>query len=469
MKEMREKMNNKIRLLEINVKNLKNLKNGTITFSSYNNIKKGAFDFEKSDIVGIYGQNGSSKSSVVNAFSILKRLFTNNPISSSFSEYISKDESFLEISLTMYYNYLDNHYIYTYMVKMEKVDNAIFIASESLTYRKYINDKWSNKKALFEIRRNVSLSKFITPITNLNLLLKKDKDAFSKLLVLKGQKEINNCSFLLSKEFGKILQDSDEFCEFAKFIESINLYSIHSFHLYENREITQINNLDLIPIMYRRSNDTLSNISINLFQEGFFLNSYRGLLQKYVEEINEVLSKLVKGFKLDFIDLGSTIDEKGNACFKYLFVSKKEDYHIPLYLESDGIKKIISILVSFVDTFNNPFAILIIDEFDSGIFEYLLGVILSVFKSKGEGQLLFTSHNLRALEVIKDDIVFTTTNELNRFTKLPYVKPSNNLRNVYLRDIYLDNTDQLVNRPDEYEIYRALVKAKEICEDENEE
>ena len=38
------------------------------------------------------------------------------------------------------------------------------------------------------------------------------------------------------------------------------------------------------------------------------------------------------------------------------------------------------------------------------MFEYLLGNILSVFKERGKGQLLFTSHNLRALEVIKDNI-----------------------------------------------------------------
>ena len=114
-----------------------------------------------------------------------------------------------------------------------------------------------------------------------------------------------------------------------------------------------------------------------------------------------------------------------------------------------------------VDAFNNPFAILIIDEFDSGIFEFLLGSILSVFKNKGTGQLMFTSHNLRALEVIKDNIVFTTNDDENRFIKMSYVAKTNNLRKKYLRDLYLGELN-LSNPIDEYEIYRALKDAGDL-------
>ena len=36
-----------------------------------------------------------------------------------------------------------------------------------------------------------------------------------------------------------------------------------------------------------------------------------------------------------------------------------------------------------------------IDELDSGIYEYLLGECLEVMQDKAKGQLIFTSHNLR--------------------------------------------------------------------------
>ena len=55
------------------------------------------------------------------------------------------------------------------------------------------------------------------------------------------------------------------------------------------------------------------------------------------------------------------------------------------------------------------------DELDAGISEVLLGTLLHTIEETGKGQLIFTSHNLRPLEVLsKDNIVFTTTNPSNR-------------------------------------------------------
>lgn len=36
---------------------------------------------------------------------------------------------------------------------------------------------------------------------------------------------------------------------------------------------------------------------------------------------------------------------------------------------------------------------------NGGIFEYLLGELLNIISEKGKGQLIFTSHNLRPLEI----------------------------------------------------------------------
>lgn len=63
-------------------------------------------------------------------------------------------------------------------------------------------------------------------------------------------------------------------------------------------------------------------------------------------------------------------------------------------------------------------------------------VILSGLEAHGKGQLIFTSHNLRPLEVLKkEDIVFTTSSPDNRYLRLKGVAQSNNLRNVYFREI----------------------------------
>ena len=82
--------------------------------------------------------------------------------------------------------------------------------------------------------------------------------------------------------------------------------------------------------------------------------------------------------------------------------------------------------------YNNENILVAIDELDAGIFEYLLGEILEILSKNARGQLIFTSHNLRALEKLnKDLVIFTTTNPENRYIGLNSIKGMSNLRDFY--------------------------------------
>ena len=64
-----------------------------------------------------------------------------------------------------------------------------------------------------------------------------------------------------------------------------------------------------------------------------------------------------------------------------------------------------------------------VDELDSGIYEYLLGECLEVMQDKAKGQLIFTSHNLRPLEILENDsLLYTTVNPENCYIKSTYIK-----------------------------------------------
>ncbi len=77
-----------------------------------------------------------------------------------------------------------------------------------------------------------------------------------------------------------------------------------------------------------------------------------------------------------------------------------------------------------------------IDELDSGIYEYLLGECLEVMQDKAKGQLIFTSHNLRPLEILENDsLLYTTVNPENCYIKSSYIKNTQNTRLSYLRTI----------------------------------
>ena len=114
-----------------------------------------------------------------------------------------------------------------------------------------------------------------------------------------------------------------------------------------------------------------------------------------------------------------------------------------------------------VAAYNNPSVTIAIDEMDSGIFEYMLGELLAIMKDSAKGQLIFTSHNLRPLEVLPyKNLLFTTVNPENRFAKLEGISGNNNLRDSYFRSIVLGNgTDAYYDATDTFNIEQALFEA----------
>ena len=115
----------------------------------------------------------------------------------------------------------------------------------------------------------------------------------------------------------------------------------------------------------------------------------------------------------------------------------------------------------FIFAFNRADTTVVIDELDSGIFEFLLGELLLAFQEAGKGQLVFTSHNLRPLEVLnKRFLYFSTTNAENRFIQLKGIHANNNLRMTYFRDLLIDEQDeQLYDVARRHRIIAALGEA----------
>ena len=164
-----------------------------------------------------------------------------------------------------------------------------------------------------------------------------------------------------------------------------------------------------------------------------------------VPYLNIVLESIVPGLN---IELRAGEPDQDGICRTQWYSIRKcpdgsVDYSIPLANESHGVQRIVGWAMLLVNVYNDSDFIAVIDEIDAGIFEYLLGEILDIIESEGRGQLVFTSHNLRPLEMLdKNSVVFTTTNPENRYIRLKNVKPTNNLRDMYFRAITLDNQDE---------------------------
>ncbi len=165
-----------------------------------------------------------------------------------------------------------------------------------------------------------------------------------------------------------------------------------------------------------------------------------------ISKLSLVVSRIIPELTLTINNLGARyVEDKELNSIEILAI--RDGVTIPLKYESDGIRRLISILSPLIGVYNDPSIILAVDEIDSGIFEYLLGEIFQVFSDYSKGQLIFTSHNLRPLEVLPARfLVFTTANAQNRYTALEK-RGNTNLRDKYFRSITLGT--------DGDEIYRS--------------
>lgn len=175
-----------------------------------------------------------------------------------------------------------------------------------------------------------------------------------------------------------------------------------------------------------------------------------------------VLFTIIPGMRIDIYNYGKQLMDSGEDGYRVELVSVRENMPpIPIRMESEGIIKIISILNVLIQAFGDASVCLAIDELDAGIFEYMLGELLDIFNKSAKGQLIFTSHNLRALEMLdKDSIMFSTANPDRRYIRMKNIKASNNLRDMYLRGITLGGQDEVIyEETDSLRIARAFRKA----------
>ena len=472
-----------VRVLKFKINNIKNLRNGTIEFTSLKKINQNNFIFDSSDVIGIYGPNGSSKTAVVNAFRILKDIIvsrnSNNKRNSYLDRFneievydlINKEEKEAILEVTYFVITKSKEYFeVTYEVTIGKddINKKAFIKKEKLSYRKFNKElnKFNSKVTLIDVDLYSNESKaFIKPDKFVNSLKSKNKDYMFTLQRLAAISSSNNYSFIFNEIFFDELKKNEDYNDIVEVLIKINTHARHSMHIYDNKEISKIAANDIFPLFIKDEYDNEVNSivgSFGLFKESIMPLDFKEPIKKYFKEIDIVINKIIPSMHVEMVELGNVILDNGSKGFKCDVLSVRDNVKIPLRLESDGIKKIISLISSLVEIFNNPYSILVVDEFDSGIFEYLLGEILKVIKEEGKGQFLFTSHNLRALEVIKDSIIFSSLDENDRFITYPRISKTENLRNHYLRDLFLGNNEKFSNEIDSYDIMDAFERAGEI-------
>lgn len=475
----------------------------TLELENFKNVKYGKIDFKEdresgdiSNILGIYGQNGSGKTSVINALYLFRMVISGQPLNPNFCNFISCDAKSAGISLE--FRMIDKTEIYRVIYKFElrktyksgafsqdlsteydKIlefnqnkgasieddkDITVEVFREKLTYSKLEDNQWRKSITIVDYDMDDNDYTF-RPIKNYKEAAN-STDKKVRFGIAKGLSQENSTSFIFNpKTFSLLLTSFAKTSpQNSKIMAILRNFAIFNLFVIQNDELGAITSNRMIPISFMLENKKVNmrgSIGLNLFDVSVIDMDKFETVNKILNQINVVLNTLVPKLKIEIKNYGKETLNNSKEAFKVELLSVKNGRKIPLKYESEGIKKIISILSVLIGMYNNENILVAIDELDAGIFEYLLGEILEILSKSAKGQLIFTSHNLRALEKLnKELVVFTTTNEHNRYISLNNTKTGNNLRDFYYRGIMLGGQkENLYDETNKYEINYAFRKA----------
>jgi len=496
-----------IRISKIRIENFKGVKYGEIDLKHG---KKSFTPASKSDILGIYGQNGSGKTAVIEAIKLMKSLVSGDTFTrlssideneyiqfSQYAEWINKDSD--HAHFVFQFDYIENdetkrtiEYSFSigrlqesvsYVNRMKAYGELTQSLYESFLFKHsetvgFIFDEVLSMGGQFEGKKMKmqpiidasDMNCLFTPASKMKYIVggltNEEKQALAEL---KPSMSVRGYSFIFSILFSVLPND------YAKTMRRVRYFARNELSIIGNDGLNMFDskstfNDEVFPIYSPDRKYSFSFIDSTLMYD-----SQVDHLKECIKSINPVLDSVIPGIKLEVetedplpnqkneVVIDEMTDEDGSFSgdlFVDLYVEKNGN-RVPYRSESIGTRRLISEISMFVDAYNNPKKTLVIDEFDSGIFEFLLGELLQIFEESGKGQFIFTSHNLRPLEVLdKKCICFTTTNPNNRYYRLKNIGQTNNLRSTYFREIILgDQDEELYNSTKKHKLMAAMKRA----------
>lgn len=421
---------------------------------------------DKAEILGIYGQNGSGKTAIVDALYFLQKVMIGVDLDQSLEDYMDMDSDTAEIFADFNIFMDDIVFEIGYRLSLSREEKEVVISRETLSAAKNENGIRTNKTVFMDYQRDQANAIF-KPQKRLDEILEENKEIKTDLIVARKMAEKSNCSYIFGESSREIFcrEYKNGFQQFSVIISSLFEFALKDLFVIRNTHSGVISANFVLPMAFRIENDNIGakgDFAVSLTEPILVDEERKNRLETIVEQINIVLYTIIPGLQVTIKNYGKQSLDNGEEGWKLELMSKREGMkEIPIRMESEGIIKIISILNAHIQAFGNPSICLVIDELDSGIFEYMLGELLDIFKKSAKGQLIFTSHNLRALEMIdKESIMFSTTNPDNRYIHMKNVRESNNLRNMYIRSITLGGqSEQIYEETDSLKIARAFRKA----------
>ncbi|MGL5550051.1 MAG: AAA family ATPase [Culicoidibacterales bacterium] len=395
-----------------------------IYLENFKNMKQSTLDV-KDKTIGIYGPNGSGKTSIVEAIKLLKSYvhISDTKANDFAKKFFRANEERMKIAID-FENQLE---LIKYEVEFERLDGIIQVVLERVSL------KLAPQKTFKEILRLDNASDIVQP-----QLRAKNQQTMAKI----GYDKKAYIQFMQFNSFFSLLnsEENQQYSGFQIFTKIQKAFDNLVVSMLEDNAIAQ---LQLILPLHLHTDGIHGVIPLNL-NGGYHSREHVEILKVVIQAVNDLFQAIFPERTLFIQEHDIRQDENGEKVAVTLYVHR-EGNKIPIQSESTGTIKLISLLSALLAYVKYQDFILVIDELDAHIYEYLLAVLLERLSIQAKGQLIFTAHNLGPLERLgKNSIVFANENPNGvSFEYLKNVKKTTNIRSKYLRAIAYSTEDNL--------------------------
>ena len=335
-----------VRIENISLENFKNIGEGSVFFNEFKRLeRKDLSDPNYSNVLGIYGQNASGKTSVINALEMIRHIIVGKGMISAFSNYFKKGTNDMNISLSFLLFNDVKTFLVNYSIGFKLSQTNISIENEMLSCMEGNSElqKLGDKETLFAFTRATGLKDSF-----LSLVESKDSKtilnylASSKTTIPTEQKTAATLySSLFNDETMQIIQNETRLSRLIDIVNSLvdfckNKFLIVTTKLFDiiNARGVGVNGFD-----FDDNQDRIhKNFSILFGKQTLEESKYNSFL-KMLQASSKVLETLIPGLTIEPHVYGEAIDQAGKKAIEFEVMSIRDGKEIPLYFESRRVKQ----------------------------------------------------------------------------------------------------------------------------------
>lgn len=311
-----------VRLAALSISNIKNVKKGTITFQGR---KKRRFVFQDAEVIGIYGQNGSGKTAVIDALFHLKKIMTGEPLLEELADCMDVSAAQAEIAADFDILLKGRVLEAGYKVVLRRVDGQVEIGQESVSCAINIEGARTHKRVFADYRRDDEDPVF-TPKRRLEEVTEYNGGDTEELTAAKKAAEKSNCSYIFGKEGRKIFcrEYDNNFKECSAVVKALFLFALKDLLIIRNAR-SGIISADLVwPMTYKKEKsvrEMKENPAFPLLEPFVLDEQKKELLEEAVGQINTVLPTVILDMRIEARECKASADEQQGEGCRMEFVS----------------------------------------------------------------------------------------------------------------------------------------------------